>query len=86
MMGNLSGFQKRPRQCHRFVFGETTTPVVRKHSVRTRSMLSPVSFLAVVHCLRTLSLVAFDLLRLACGPQEFRPSPGNVVQAASLTR
>jgi putative transposase len=28
-------------------------------------MLSPVSFLAVVHCLRTLSLVALDLLRLA---------------------
>ncbi len=27
-------------------------------------MSSPVSFLAVVHCLRTLSLVAFDLIRL----------------------
>ena len=29
-----------------------------------RSMSSPVSFLAVVHCLRTLSLVAVDLIRL----------------------
>ena len=27
-------------------------------------MSSPVSFLAVVHCLRTLSLVAVDLVRL----------------------
>ena len=52
-----------------------TLPVVRKNFIRAarvglvtcdpgRSMSSPVSFLAVVHCLRTLSLVAVDLIRL----------------------
>ena len=52
--------------------------MVRKNSVRARkgrpvtfcnvrswqSMSSPVSFPSVVHCLRTLSLVAVDLVRL----------------------
>ena len=50
-------------------------PVVRENFIRAarvglvtcdpgRSMSSPVSFLAVVHCLRTLSLLAVDLVRL----------------------
>ena len=50
-------------------------PVVRENFIRAarvglvtcdpgRSTSSPVSFLAVVHCLRPLSLVAVDLIRL----------------------
>ena len=49
-----------------------------------RSMSSPVSFLAVVHCLRTLPLVAVDLIRL--GTLAARPRPALVAENLFLRK